>query len=78
MSSSAQMLLSALQLTNALMGLARELRVSYAELAEVMQRAEDEGREVTVEDLDGLRTSAHDKRESLRDAIERAKQEGKV
>lgn len=78
MSAEAQLLLNALQLTNALLGAARELRVSYDELAQVMARADEEGREVTVADLEELRSGSEAARDSLRDAIARARTEGKV
>lgn len=70
-------LLLVLQAANTLLAFARELGVGYAELAAVMERADREGREVTVDDLEPLRTRSDETRRQLVEAIERARREGR-
>lgn len=75
MSSNATLVLTSVKVASALLGLIRELGISYEELSQVMEKAEKEGREVTVEDLQGLVDSSKEARTSLRDAISRARDE---
>lgn len=74
MSDAAAIALVTVRTVNTLLQLARELQVSYQELADIMERAEQEGREVTLDDLESLRTNSDQALERLRKAINAARQ----
>ena len=70
----AEMAVMAVRLLNALMEAATQLRVNYKELADVMEEADSEGRDVTVEDLEGLQTDTQEALEDLQKAIREARE----
>lgn len=74
MSDAARAILTAVQAMNTLMTLRRELQVGYDELARVMEKADREGRNLSVEDLRDLRADSDAARESLERAIQAARQ----
>ena len=65
--------INVIRAANLALGLIRELGVSYDELSSLMQQAEDEGRDLTVDDLESLQTGSDEARAALRQAIEDAR-----
>lgn len=62
-----------LGIINVVMTLARELDVGYEQLTALMEQAEEEGREVTLEDIEKLDVRSDKARKSLQQAIDEAR-----
>ena len=73
MASEVAIALNAVRAINMLMTLATELGTSYQELARIMEEAEAQNREVTVEDLESLQVSSDRARKNLDKAIREAR-----
>ncbi len=73
MASEVAVALNAVRAINMLMTLATELGASYQELARIMEEAEAQNREVSVDDLESLQVSSDRARKSLDKAIREAR-----
>ena len=74
--SSAATAINVIRAANLALALVRELGVSYQELADLMEQAEQEGRDLTLNDLESLQDGSEAARESLRKAIEQSREAG--
>lgn len=62
-----------LGIINVIMTLTRELDIGYKQLTALMEQAEEEGREVTLEDIEKLDVRSDKARKSLQQAIDEAR-----
>jgi hypothetical protein len=68
---SGQLLLTGLRALNTFLALRRELGITFDEMRGLMERAEAEGRRVTVEDIEALASVSDEARADLRAEIAR-------
>lgn len=69
MSNNVALALTIVRTLNTLITLSREMQVSFASLKKVMDKAETEDREVTVADLEEIRSDSDRAHQSLKDVI---------
>lgn len=69
MSNNVALALTIVRTLNTLITLSREMQISFASLKKVMDKAETEGREVTVADLEEIRSDSDRAHQSLKDVI---------